>query len=311
MKSFETKSVTSKQSARREGLPALSFAHTPYDGTSSPFTIGLTPLDMAEWIETDSALEAYLQEKDRLHDAHPEIVFAEELKTRAAQEEVLKELVSWLLQNRPEIYCATGKEVSITASARRIRLDDPAPPLLTAAKLVQEDLVLMRRGEQGWRLAAASLSFPSSWSLREKFGLPMHEIHAPVPGFGEGTRNAGLIERMFDNLKPWHPVKRFNWSIYTDGALYHPASSGERHVRPECAFLRVERQTLRKMPVSGDILFTIRIHLDPLLALQSQPNASELASSLAGQLMALDAAQLAYKGLASNRDTLVERLKSL
>ena len=102
-----------------------------------------------------------------------------------------------------------------------------------------------------------------------------------------------------------------NWSMYTDGALYHPASSGERNVRPEHAFLRVERQTLRKMPVSGDVLFTIRIYLDPLLALQSLPNCKDLARSLASQLMALDAAQLAYKGLAANRDALVSRLNSL
>ena len=30
------------------------------------------------------------------------------------------------------------------------------------------------------------------------------------------------------------------------------------------AFIRVERQTLRKLPQSGDILFTIQIYLDPL-----------------------------------------------
>ena len=289
----------------------MTFAQTPYDGSSSPFTIGLTPLDMNEWIETDAALEAYLREKDRLNTAHPEIVFAGESETRAAQEEVLKELVSWLLENRRETYSAKNSEISIAGTGRRIQLDSADPPLLTAAKLVQEDLVLMRRGEAGWRLAAASLSFPSSWSLREKFGRLMHEIHAPVPGFGEGTRNAGLIERMFDNLKPWHPVKRFNWSLYTDDRLYHPVSSGERNVLPEHAFLRVERQTLRKMPVSGYVLFTIRIHLDPLLALKSLPNARELARSLAAQLMALDTAQLAYKGLAANRDDLVGFLNSL
>jgi dimethylamine monooxygenase subunit A len=289
----------------------LSFAHTPYDGTSSPFAIGLTPLDMAQWIETDGALEAYLREKDRLYADHPEIVFVEEADTRASQQEILQAIVSWLLENKPAVYRADGDMISIEGTGRTVRLDDPAPPLLTAARLVQEDLVLMRNGDTGWRLATASLSFPSSWSLREKFGRLMHEIHAPVPGFGAGTRNAGLIERMFDNLKPWRPVKRFNWSLYADGALYHPASSGERDVRPEHAFLRVERQTLRKMPISGDILFTIRIHLDPLLAIQVQPNADGLARSLAAQLMALDMEQLAYKGLAANRHALVERLKSL
>jgi dimethylamine monooxygenase subunit A len=288
----------------------LSFAHTPYDGSTNPFTIGLTPLDMAEWIETDGALEAYLQEKERLYAAHPEIVFVEEAETRAAQEEMLQELISWLLENKPAIYRAEGRTVSIKGTDRTIRLDDPAPPLLTAAKLVQEDLVLMRRGDSGWRLAAASLSFPSSWSLREKFGRLMHEIHAPVPGFEAGTRNAELIERMFDKLQPSNPVKRFNWSLYADGELYHPASSGERDVRPEHAFLRVERQTLRKMPGSGDMLFTIRIHLDPLLTLKNHPGAKALGASFAQKLMALSPEQLAYKGLAASRDALAAALIS-
>ncbi|TIU52784.1 MAG: DUF3445 domain-containing protein, partial [Mesorhizobium sp.] len=65
-----------------------------------------------------------------------------------------------------------------------------AAPLVQASLLVQEDLILMRRDESGWRLAAGSLCFPSSWSLLEKFGKPLQQIHAPVPGFGPGTRPA-------------------------------------------------------------------------------------------------------------------------
>ena len=66
--------------------------------------------------------------------------------------------------------------------------------------LVSEDLLLMRRGASGWRLAAGSLCFPGNWSLPEKFGRAMHEIHAQVPGFGAGARNAEVIARIFDKL---------------------------------------------------------------------------------------------------------------
>ena len=59
----------------------------------------------------------------------------------------------------------------------------------------------MRRGADGSRLAVASLCFPSSWSAAEKFGRPVDEIHGPVPGFGPASRPAGLIARMFDNLR--------------------------------------------------------------------------------------------------------------
>jgi hypothetical protein len=170
----------------------------------------------------------------------------------------------------------------------------------------------MRQGAEGWRLAAASLSFPSSWSLEEKFGKPLHEIHTPVPGFGPGTRNAILIDRIFDNLKVGQPVKRLNWSIYTDDTLYHADRSAEdRALHPNGVtdyFIRIERQTLRKMPVSGDILFTIRIHLDPLAALKSEPAAI---GPFREQLCGLDAAELAYKGLTGKRDQLVKSLDDM
>lgn len=292
-------------------MSSPAFAHTPYDGSTQPFAIGLSPLAANEWIEVDDALSDYLTQKDRLQRLHPQKVFVEEPDTRQTQQEVLDATVAYLKATYPAVYSFKDGCIEIEPAGRSIKLyEADTPPLLTTARLIQEDLVIMRKGETGWRLAAASLSFPSSWSLREKFGKPMHEIHAPVPEFGAGTRNAGLIERMFDNLQPGNPVKRYNWSIYSDGELYHPASSGERDPNPDRAFIRVERQTLRKMPISGDILFTIRIHLDPLAALGTHPDRARLSTSLAGQLSALSPEQLAYKGLTANRDALVKRLLS-
>ena len=192
-----------------------------------------------------------------------------------------------------------------------------APPLVAASLMVQDDLILMRRGEDGWRLAAGSLCFPSSWSLTEKFGKPLHRIHDPVPGFGTGTRPAEVISRMFDNLQG-QAVERFNWSVQANDALYHPLSDRQRIARaadrpsnfPDGdinahAFIRVERQTLRKLPLSRDILFTIRIHLDPLAVLARHPERARIAASFATQLGELDEAQLDYKGLTADRDRLV------
>ena len=86
----------------------------------------------------------------------------------------------------------------------------------------------MRRGEDGWRLAAASLCFPSSWSLEEKFGKPLQDIHTPVPGFGRGTRTADIIHRIFDNLAVAQPVERLNWSLQAGADLYQPLSNAAR-----------------------------------------------------------------------------------
>lgn len=290
---------------------------TPYDGSAKLFQIGVKPLAAADWIEVDADLPAYLAEKERLLAERPDEVFAAEPGTEAGQAEVLEMLVAHLPARFPEVYRRDGAAIEIVPAGRRVALDGLDPPLLTAARLVQEDLILMRQGDTGWRLAAGSLSFPSSWSLREKFGRPMHEIHAPVPGFGTGTRNAEVIARMFQFQRPETPVIRWNWSVYDTDRLFHPetAGPGSRRfgagARAENVFLRVERQTLRKLPVSGDTLFTIRITVDPLAALERHPEAGRIAGALVAQLLELDDAQVAYKGLAVERARLVARLSQI
>jgi hypothetical protein len=297
--------------------------HTPYDGYSKLFTIGLKPLEHDKWIEVDGHLIDHLAEKRRLYAEIPDKVFVEEDGTRDAQREVRDLIEAHLLTAFPEIYRHTSVGIEVIgAEGNRADVFSDAP-LVGASLLVQEDLILMRRDDSGWRLAAGSLCFPSSWLLVEKFGRPLQEIHAPVPGFGPGTRPAELINRMFDGLQG-QAVERFNWSIQADDALYHPLSNVERIDRATNrpsrfpggdvnahAFIRVERQTLRKLPVSRDILFTIRIHLDPLAVLARHPDRATLAASFAAQLLALDEAQLDYKGMTSDRDRLVVLLNHM
>ncbi|TPM00658.1 DUF3445 domain-containing protein [Mesorhizobium sp. B2-3-10] len=300
-------------------------AHTPYDGSSKLFTIGLKPLDPANWIEVDGHLLPYLAKKRRLYAEIPERVFVEQDGTRDAQQEVLELLGAYLPERFPDTHRRSDAGVAVVGATSRPTIPSSlaGAPLVAASLLVQEDLILMRRGEDGWRLAAGSLCFPSSWSLVEKFGKPLQRIHDPVPGFGPGTRPADLINRMFDGLQG-QAVERYNWSIQSGDALYHPLSNIERIDRATSrptrfpdgdvkthAFIRVERQTLRKLPASRDILFTIRIHLDPLAVLARHPDRATLAASFAAQLEALDVAQLDYKGLTSDRDRLIAVLNQM
>jgi hypothetical protein len=290
-------------------------AYTPYDGSARLFTIGLGPLDPARWIEPDGDLERYLIEKDRLIADQRDVVFVEETGTRDAQREVLDLLAEHITARHPSVYRREGS--AVVAGARTIDLDTDEAPLVTAGALVQDDLVLMRRDDSGWRLVAGYVAFPSSWSLPEKFGRRMEDIHAPVPDFGEGTRNALLINRMFDNLKVEQPVFRFNWSINPDADLHYPASKAHgalpdgHALSLETTFARVERQTLRKLPVSGDILFTIRIYTDPLAALRTLSDARKIALVFADQLEALNLPQATYKGLATKRAALVAELRAV
>lgn len=298
------------------------FSHTPYDGSARPFSVGLQPLDLADWIEPDARLAEQLDEKERLLAGGGEApVLLAEAGTESAQQEVLDLLAAHLPQRFPGLYRREGEAIRILPAGRTVSLSgDDDIPLGRAARLVQEDLILMRASPDGYRLAAGALCFPSSWSLADKFARPMTAIHETVPGFNDG-RMGPMVARIFDNLPVDRPSWRLNWSLYTGLALHRPfpkriAADGtdpHRLARDEAGGLhvRVERQTLRRLPQSGDILFTIRIHHDPVAAFARHPNGEQLALGLRRQLLELDTAQTAYKGLAADRDAIAEGLARL
>lgn len=288
--------------------------HTPYDGSSTPFTIGLQSLDLNDWIEPDDHLAAELEEKVALLTSKRDEVWREEIETRVAQAEVRDLLVTHLLDRFPSTYRREGKGVRVVPAGVVVPLDGDVPPLEAASRLVQEDLVLMRRGDNGWRIAAASLCFPSTWVLAEKFGRSMEAIHAPVPGYAE--RMGPRIGRIFDNLQVDRPVLRYNWSLYDSPALFVPRRGPRRWIKeavdPDAnIFIRIERQTLRRLPQSGDILFTIKVLVDPLGAIRRHRDRVALAESMHRQLLALNADELAYKGLTETRDKVAAALKAI
>src|SRR4051794_16041045 len=96
-----------------EHPPARKPTHTPYDGTSKLFTIGLKPLDLDAWIEVDEYLLPYLAEKRRLYAAIPEKVFVEEDETRDAQLEVLELLGAHLIAKFPATHRAGDSGIEV------------------------------------------------------------------------------------------------------------------------------------------------------------------------------------------------------
>jgi hypothetical protein len=293
-------------------MDVAGMKHTPWDGSHPLFRIGLAPLDLADWIEPDDRLAHYLAEKEQLLASRRDSVLAAEAGTEQAQSEVRDALADHLTTRFPDIWKRDGDSVRIIPAGRIVALGEDLP-IAAAARLVQEDLVLMRRGPEGWRLAAACLCFPSSWRLADKFGRTLDHVHAPVPEFGPGSRNATVMARIFDNLQPDQPVWRLNWSLYPDDRLFHGDHSTETRRSGDlfATFLRVEFQTLRKMRASGDILFTIRIHVDPASLIVRHPERQRLAAGLRELILRLDPEQLEYKGLTAVRDLLAGQLEAV
>jgi hypothetical protein len=263
--------------------------YLPYEAGPHRPSMGLQSLDLAEWIEIDRHFADELAGKQHLLASRHEEVFASLPEALAASQEALDLLVDHLPQRFPTIFKRSGRALTNILTGESWNLSSPdLHPLDLAGRLIQEDLCLMQRREEGWCLTAASLCAPSRWSLAEKMGRPLAEIHAPVPLYAE--KLARPVDRFFDKLTVAKPVFRVNWSIKDDPTLFQPlrytAPSGPP-ITLETAgtkvYLRTERQTLRRFPVSDAILFTIRTHVHPLEdCILTKEEAITLASAIEG-----------------------------
>ena len=92
----------------------------------APFQIGIRPLDPMDWIEVDTALPAYLDEKARLETAAFAQIFMAEPDTEAAQNEVLAQLAAHLVDRFPAIYRRDGTTIAIAPAGRSVHVADPS-----------------------------------------------------------------------------------------------------------------------------------------------------------------------------------------
>ncbi|HEX6841573.1 MAG TPA: DUF3445 domain-containing protein, partial [Stellaceae bacterium] len=142
---------------------------------------------------------------------------------------------------------------------------------------------LLKGSGDVYRLVAASLCSPARWRLADKLGHPLAEIHAPVAGYA--AKLAAPVDRFFATLKAGRLVWRLNWSIHDDPAPFQPVAPPPKLITAATAgerlWLRVERQTLHRLPATGAVVFTIRTHITRLdAALGDRAAAAELAAAL-------------------------------
>lgn len=167
------------------------------------------------------------------------------------------------VQVLPEAQDACGEAAALVAGVDNLG---------QAACRTWEDLcVLTRVGEQEpFRLTGAAVAFPTDWVVADKLGLPLGDVHAPIHGYA-GRFSEG-VDRFVDGLRPGEIWGRANWFVVPSGAWrYLPGDAPAArfaHVSADNAgdtlFVRCERQTLRCLPQTGGVLFTIGVYREPL-----------------------------------------------
>ena len=161
--------------------------------------------------------------------------------------------------------------------------------LAEAPRACLEDLCLLQpAADRSYRITAGVVAFPTDWQLADKMGLPLTAVHAPIHGYS--AQLASGVDHFFRTLPAGPIFGRANWFVVPTVAWrYMPADGPARrfaHVTAANAcstlFVRCERQTLRRLPRTGAVLFTIGIAVAPLRSL-SDDAVHKVAAGIAAQ----------------------------
>ncbi len=226
-------------------IAALAARHLP----------GIAPVRPEDVLLRDVVFAQQMALRDRLLAIRRDQVLREEALTTAAAVELCALVVEHCLRdgyrsNAALLTRPDGVEIDLTADT----------PLATAARLVQEDLLILEPGPVGHVLRQGALLFPASWTLAEKIGRPLTAIHAPVPSYDDAL--APRVQRLFDAMRPAQPLIRANRLAYTDFRLFQPRREADpRPSSPDPRYIRSERQCLLRLPKTGAIVFTIHTYV--------------------------------------------------
>ena len=263
-------------------LPYRPFRHGP----KYFVTMGLRSVSYDDWIELDNQFPRFHADKTRrILERGPKCCkTAPEAYDGAV--ELLEEFCSYLPDRYPTLYRRTERGMTNLWSgetfdiiARPLAED----PMQMASRMVQDDLAIMFEKPDGqYYLLAGAILLAGFWRLDDKFGMPLSEIHTSgaVPQFREKLEK-GMMN-FFRRVKPEELVARHNYFLQVDDDLAWSHSIGDedaaevswstaaKNKAVEHHFFRSERQTLRRLPRSGGVVFTIRTYFHPITEISGE-----------------------------------------
>ncbi|KAF7553322.1 hypothetical protein G7Z17_g3714 [Cylindrodendrum hubeiense] len=176
----------------------------------------------------------------------------------------------------------TGKTFPTVPSSN---MDDA---LRVIGETIEEDVFLLQPSPEGHRSVAFMCCFPSGFDPSSKLGKTLVEIHSPVPSY---EKIGASMERFFGKLEVGKSVKRTNWSVQTHTELFDCSANhitGDAHYEADedvditKTFLRIELQTLTRLPKTGAILFSFKTYLYPVKQIKDEGLGPAFADAVEG-----------------------------
>lgn len=242
----------------------------PWTDTLAARLPGLQPVAEGDWLRVDDAYAGQMAYRDQLIAQRRAEVVMRAAGPAAAEAALLEQVVANVIA-LPGYARVDGGIIRPDGVVVGLASDEN--PVVIAARLAQEDFLILDRTPDGHVLTSAVLCFPASWTLGQKIGRNMLGIHQPVDRYDDNI--AKRVNRVMAVLQQGNAVWRANVLCYNDPELHQPRLEHERRPFDPAGpvYIRVERQALKRLTPTATV-FSIHTYLVPIAALTPEQAAS-------------------------------------
>lgn len=307
--------------SKREDAPPY---YRPYGWAAVDFQLGLRPINPNCWILMEAEYAVNMSEKCERLVAFPQQYYRTLPSSLDAQTELLDRVVSHLISDYPERFVRAGSGIKSLDTGIEVDLSNQTEePLLQLSRLIEEDFMLLEEVDGRSCITAASNVYSSSGRLVASVGRAVDWAHEPVPRLTDtlGRR----IDQIIGSIHAATPCERFNWQITPLSSIFfprdnpHAENAAAMHAicetlqaQPEkvgdMLWIRVERQTLSRLPDSRAVAFSLHTYSDPLSSIRSDLKSVRAILAL---LRGYSPERLKYSEMDIIREPLIEWLESI
>jgi hypothetical protein len=152
-------------------------------------------------------------------------------------------------------------------------------PLHVLLNNIPEDFAVMLRNEADgmYYFRAGVICSSLGWNVGTKIGMALKDIHKPIPDYKE--KISFSMDRYFSKMPTNAPIQRGSWGLEIGKPLFMPPGHPHEKLRAiqkpgltveEC-YLRVDWQTLRRLPLSAAIVFNFKAIFTPITEFRDEP----------------------------------------
>ncbi|KKA19840.1 hypothetical protein T310_6164 [Rasamsonia emersonii CBS 393.64] len=251
-------------------------------------TMSLKKMETDWWIELENTYRERIAQRKGLYAKHGNAVLSYLPGSELACKEMMEMVLQFICARYPKYFSLTDNRIltnRILGTEQDIRSKHPLEILMDN---VPEDFAIMMRDDKtGYYFFRAGVICSSlGWNVGMKIGLPLHEIHKPIPDYKEKMQFS--MDRFFVKMPADKPIQRGSWGLEVEQPLYMPPGdphelhrlSQNPNLRLTDCYLRVDWQTLRRLPLSAGVVFNFKALFTPVTEFRDEPKVPALLAKI-------------------------------